>query len=93
MSRAQPKSSPTDEHARRIARAIAKGRAPPLNAELERYCESSPQEIFTALAGAARHMPRPATMRGLPSVICFSSSGCWNIYATAPIEAMRTLPS
>jgi hypothetical protein len=25
----QPKSSPTDEHARRIVRAIAKGRPPP----------------------------------------------------------------
>ncbi len=65
MSRAQPKSSPTDEHARRIARAIAKGRAPPLNAELERYCESSPQEIFTALAGAARHMPPAGNDEGL----------------------------
>ena len=30
MSRAQPKSSPTDEHARRIAQAIAKGRPPPV---------------------------------------------------------------
>jgi len=57
MSRAQPKSSPTDEHARRIARAIAKGRPPPLSTGLEQYCESAPQEIFTALAGAARHMP------------------------------------
>jgi hypothetical protein len=57
MSRAQPKSSPTDEHARRIAQAIAKGRPPPFNAALDRYCESSPGEIFAAFTGAARHMP------------------------------------
>jgi hypothetical protein len=57
MSRAQPKSSPTDEHARRIAQAIAKGRPPPFNDAFDRYCESSPREIFAAFAGAARHMP------------------------------------
>jgi hypothetical protein len=57
MSRAQPKSSPTDEHARRIASVIAKGRPPPFSADLDRYCESSPREIFVAFAGAARHMP------------------------------------
>jgi hypothetical protein len=57
MSRAQPKSSPTDEHARRIARAVAKGRPPPFSADLDRYCESSPHEIFAAFTGAARHMP------------------------------------
>lgn len=57
MSRAQPKSSPTDEHARRIARAIAKGRPPPFSADLDRYCEICPREIFAAFAGAARHMP------------------------------------
>jgi hypothetical protein len=57
MSRAQPKSSPTDEHATRIAQAIAKGRPPPFNAALDRYCESSPGEIFAAFTGAARHMP------------------------------------
>src|SRR5216684_68914 len=57
MSRAQPKSAPTDEHARRIARAIAKGRPPPFNAAFDRYCESSPREIFAAFTGAARHMP------------------------------------
>src|ERR1700730_11980568 len=57
MSRAQPKFSPTDEHARRIAQAIAKGRPPPFNDALDRYCESSPREIFAAFTGAARHMP------------------------------------
>ena len=57
MSRNQPKSSPTDEHARRIAQAIAKGRPPPFSAAFDRYCESSPSEIFAAFAGAARHMP------------------------------------
>jgi hypothetical protein len=54
MSRAQPKSSPTDEHARRIAQAIAKGRPPPFNDAFDRYCESSPREIFAAFTGAAR---------------------------------------
>jgi hypothetical protein len=57
MSRAQPKSSPTDEYARRIARAIVKGRPPPFSADLDRYCEDSPREIFAAFTGAARHMP------------------------------------
>src|SRR5271156_6962020 len=57
MSRAQPKSSPTDEYARRIAQAIAKGRPPPFNDAFDRYCESFPREIFAAFAGAARHMP------------------------------------
>jgi hypothetical protein len=57
MARAQPRYSPTDEHARRIARAIAKGRPPPFSAELDRYCENSSGEIFAAFAGAARHMP------------------------------------
>ena len=57
MSRAQPKSSPTHEHARRIARAIAKGRPPPFSAELDQYCETCPHEVFAAFTGAARHMP------------------------------------
>src|SRR5258708_26498951 len=60
MSRTQPKSSPTDEHARRIAQAIAKGRPPPFDAAFDRYCESSPREIFAAFTGAARHMPPAA---------------------------------
>jgi hypothetical protein len=67
MSRTQPKSSPTDEHARRIAQAIAKGRPPPFNDAFDRYCESSPREIFAAFTGAARHMPplweEPCTSR------------------------------
>jgi hypothetical protein len=57
MSQAQPKSAPTDELARRIAQAIAKGRPPPFDPALDRYCESSPREIFAAFTGAARHMP------------------------------------
>jgi hypothetical protein len=57
MSRAQPKSSPTDEHARRIAQAIAKGRPPRFNDAFDQYCESSPREIFAAFTGAAGHMP------------------------------------
>jgi hypothetical protein len=57
MSRAQQKSSPTDQYARRIAVAIAKGRRPPFSTDLDRYCENSPHEIFAAFGGAARHMP------------------------------------
>jgi hypothetical protein len=57
MSRAQPRSLPTDEFARRIAQAIAKGRPPPFSTALDRYCEGSPHEIFAAFTGAARHMP------------------------------------
>jgi hypothetical protein len=57
MSRAQPKSTATDKHARRIAIAIGKGRPPPFTEDLDQYCENSPREIFAAFAGAARHMP------------------------------------
>jgi len=57
MNRPQTKFSPTDEYARRIGRAIAKGRPPPWSDDLDRYCENSPGEIFVAFAGAARHMP------------------------------------
>jgi hypothetical protein len=57
MSRAQPNFSPTDQHARRIAAAIARGWSPVLTPELDLYLESSPQEIFVAFEGAARHMP------------------------------------
>src|SRR6266480_3220883 len=57
MSRAQPKSSPMDRHARSIAAAIAKGRPPALTPDLDLYLESSPREIFVAFEGVARHMP------------------------------------
>jgi hypothetical protein len=57
MARAQPKSSSTDDYARLIARAVSKGRPPPFSDDLDRYCESSPHEIFTAFAGATRHVP------------------------------------
>src|SRR6476620_11023688 len=57
MSRTQQKYTTTDEHARRIAQAIAKGRPPPFNDAFDRDCESCPREIFAAFAGAARHMP------------------------------------
>jgi hypothetical protein len=65
MARPQPRYSPTDEHARRIARAIAKGRPPPFGADLDRYCEDSPGEVFAAFAGAARHMPPAGTDEAL----------------------------
>jgi hypothetical protein len=57
MSRTQQKYTTTDGHARRIVQAIAKGRPPPFNDAFDRYCESSPREIFAAFTGAARHMP------------------------------------
>ena len=57
IARPQPKFSPTDDYARRIARAIAKGKPPPFSEDLDRYCENSPGEIFPAFLGAARHMP------------------------------------
>lgn len=57
MNKARPKASATDMHARKIAAAIAKGRPPPFSADLDRYFEESPQEIFAAFDGAARHMP------------------------------------
>ena len=57
MASPKPKYSPTDEYARRIAGAIAKGKPPPFSEDLDRYCENSPGEIFAAFAGAARHMP------------------------------------
>src|SRR5438309_11314957 len=57
MSRAQPKSSPMDRHARSIAAAIAKGRPPALTPDLDLYLESSAREIFVAFEGVARHMP------------------------------------
>src|SRR2546430_4982823 len=57
MSRAQPKSSPTDQYARSIAAAIAKGRPPARAPELDQYLECSPREVFVAFEGVARHMP------------------------------------
>ncbi len=57
MSRVQPKFTPTDKHARRIAIAVGKGQPPPFTEDLDWYCENSPHEIFAAFAGAARHMP------------------------------------
>src|SRR5947207_8283886 len=57
MSRAQPKSLPTDQYARSIAAGIAKGRPPALTPDLDLYLESSPREIFVAFEGVARHMP------------------------------------
>jgi hypothetical protein len=54
MGRARRKASPTDEHAGRIADAIATGHPPTILPDLNLYLESSPQEIFAALEGAAR---------------------------------------
>jgi hypothetical protein len=57
MTRAQPKSSPTDRFARQIARAISKGQPPPIGAELDEYCDNSPGEVFAAFTGIARNLP------------------------------------
>jgi hypothetical protein len=57
VSRAQPKPSLTDQHARGIAAAIARGRRPALTPDLDLYFESSAHEIFTAFEGVTRHMP------------------------------------
>src|SRR5262245_59944608 len=57
MSRTKARTSRTDQHARAIATAIAKGRPTPFHAALDQYCESSPRDIFAAFAGLARHMP------------------------------------
>ena len=56
MGRAQPKSSPTDKLARRIAVALVND-APALTPDLDLYLDSSPHEIFAAFAGAALNMP------------------------------------
>ena len=73
MTRAQPKLSPTDQHARRIAAATAKGRPPMLMPDLEAYFDSSPREIFAAFEGAARHMPPAGKDEGLAPVRLTSS--------------------
>jgi hypothetical protein len=57
MSKARQKASTTDQHARKLASAIAKGRLPALTPDLDRYLGESPREIFVAFDGAARHMP------------------------------------
>lgn len=57
MGQTRPNSSSTDEYARRIARAITKGQPPRFSADLDRYCDGFPREIFASVAGAARHMP------------------------------------
>jgi hypothetical protein len=57
MSRVQLKLSPTDQHAKRIATVIAKGRLPVPTPDLELYFDDSPHEIFAAFEGVARYMP------------------------------------
>src|SRR5215510_3374610 len=57
MGRTQQKSSLTDQHAKRIAAAIAKGRPPAFTPDLDQYLEQSPREVFAALEGASLHMP------------------------------------
>jgi hypothetical protein len=75
MNRLQPKSSPTDQHARRIAAAIAKGRRPTPTPDLHLFFESSPHEIFTALDGLARNMPPAGKDVGLAHGYLFLLQG------------------
>ena len=51
MSKARQKASTTDQHARKLASAIAKGRLPALTPDLDRYLGESPREIFVAFDG------------------------------------------
>jgi hypothetical protein len=57
MHQPQRNPSETDRHARRIAAAFAKGNGPTPTRDLVFYFENSPQEIFSALEGVARHLP------------------------------------
>ena len=57
MSRTQPKSSPTDEHARRIAQAIAKGRPPPFTLTVTALRVSAGAGFVVALCGHILTMP------------------------------------
>jgi len=56
MSRTQPKSSPTDAHARRIAQAIARVDPPPFMMPSIGTAKA-PTRNLAAFTGAARHMP------------------------------------
>ena len=81
MSRAQPKSSPTDEHARRESRARSSraGTRPPLSSDLDRHTGVSPTpDFFGPLSRARPDAPlRPARTRRLRSAwICVRGSGC-----------------
>jgi len=57
MSKARPKASTTDQHARKVATAIAKGRLPALSPDLDRYFLEASHEIFSCFNGAVCHMP------------------------------------
>jgi hypothetical protein len=61
MSQARAKPSVTDQHAKKIATAIAKGRVPAFSPALDQYLDESPSEIFAAFDGASRHMPPMGT--------------------------------
>jgi hypothetical protein len=65
------KSSPTDDFARRIARAISKGRPPSFDDDFDAYCESSPREIFRAFAGLTRHLSPAGVDDGLAAGYLF----------------------
>jgi hypothetical protein len=53
----RPKTSETERHARRYARAIAKEQPLRISPDVEHYFHESPREIFAAFDGAADNMP------------------------------------
>jgi hypothetical protein len=75
MSRAQPKSSPTDQHARRIGSAIAKGRRPALTPDLDLYLESARTKSLPPSRAWLAICLQRARMRRLPLAICFCCRG------------------
>lgn len=57
MPKAPAKSSPLDQHAKKIAAAIAKRGMPAFTPAIVQFVESQPTEIFAAFDGVVRHLP------------------------------------
>jgi hypothetical protein len=57
MAKARSKPAGIDEHARTIAKAIAKGGLPQPTPEMEQFLEARSVDIFAAAEGACRHLP------------------------------------
>jgi hypothetical protein len=57
MAKVRSKPAGVDEHARTIAKAIAKGRFPQLTPEIDEFLETHATDIFAASEGACRHLP------------------------------------
>ena len=65
MSIAWSASGEIDGHARKLARAIAKGRLPRRSAELEDYLMRAPQDLIAAFEGMSRHLGHEGTVEPL----------------------------